>query len=73
MQQENIEGIVNSAERVYYFKFDVEPRERDRIYEYDPRLTKNQTVWTIDQAVPMRGAGGEVVYHAAGVSRVRPN
>lgn len=73
VQQEQLEGLVNTSSRVYYFLYEVNPYEGDRIYEDDPRNEKHQSVWQIDAAVPMRGIGGQIIYWVAGCSRIRPN
>ncbi len=72
-QVENMEGVSNTSQRVYYFLPEVIPYEGDRIYEEDFRTPKNQTVWSIDQAVGMRGVNGDIVYWAAGATRIQPN
>lgn len=72
-QAEQMEGITNTSERIYYFKNDANPYEGDRIYESDLRNEENKTVWVIDQAIPMRGLGGNIVYWYAGATRIKPN
>lgn len=72
-QTEQMEGLLNSSGRVYYFKSDVCPYEGDRIYEEDFRTPNKQTVWVIEQAVPERGNSGVVVYWAVGAGRISPN
>lgn len=75
------EGQVNTSERTYYFKSEVIPFENDRIYEEDLRAEifsgdesqGKYTVWTIDSALPLRGAGGDIDYWVCGVTRTRPN
>lgn len=70
-QQEMAEGILNTSERVYWFRTNAKPFEGDRIYELDPRI--NQTVWTIDVVLPMRGLNGDLEFWKAGATRTRPN
>ncbi len=72
-QQEMVEGILNTSERIYFFKHDSFPYEGDRIYEEDPRNLNRQSVFVIDQALPMRGPNGEIVFYTVGATRVRPN
>ena len=72
-QTEQMEGLVNTTNRVYYFKADVCPYEGDRIYETDYRSEDKQTIWVIEQAVPERGKGGSLVYWATGATRIVPN
>jgi PAS domain-containing protein len=73
LQVEKAEGLINTAQRVYYFMAEVNPWEGDRIYEEEFRTPDKQSVWVIDQAVPMRGINGEVIYWYAGATRIRPN
>ena len=71
IQTEEVVGIVDTSERLYYFRSEVHPFEGDRIYEYDPRVV--QTVWEMDAVTMMRGLGGQLEYYTAGVTRIRPN
>jgi hypothetical protein len=73
MRQEMREGILNTAERIYYFRYDANPFEGDRIYEIEPRPKDRQIVWLIDGAVPMFGINGNLVYWVCGATRIRPN
>lgn len=73
MRQEMREGILNTAERVYYFRYDANPFDNDRIYELEPRPRDRQIVWVIDGAVPMFGPNGNLVYWMAGATRIRPS
>lgn len=79
VMREREEGIVHSVDMLYYFRREAHPREGDRIYELDPRFegysgsNTGQTTWLIDYALPMRGAGGKIVYYIAGVTREGPN
>jgi hypothetical protein len=70
-KQEQMEGIVATSERVYYFKKDVNPYDGDRIYEEE--FSPEKSVWVIDQVTPMRGTGGTVVYWAVGCTKIRSN
>jgi hypothetical protein len=86
IQQERPEGITHAVDMVYYFLLEAEPREMDRIYEYDPRYkdvifsSENsgelqgyaQSVWTIDYSMPMRAENGEIVFWTVGVTRDTP-
>lgn len=71
MRQEMREGILNTAERIYYFRYDANPFDNDRIYELEPR--PRQVVWVIDGAVPQFGPNGNLVYWMVGATRIRPN
>jgi len=76
IDQEQIEGITHEADMIYYFQWDVNPREGDMIYEPDPRYEdyplKGATAWVISYTVPMRGAGGRVEYWMVGADREEP-
>lgn len=72
-QSEQMEGLVNTSERIYYFRSEVNPYEGDRIYELDYRNSSYQSVWVIDQAFPMRGLDGHIIYWATGATRIKPN
>jgi len=66
-QREMMEGVLNTSERIYYFRTDAIPSERDRIYEED------DTKWSIDQVMPLRGENGIISYYVAGATRIRAN
>lgn len=70
---ERPEGLVHSVDMVYYFLWDVDPQDGDRIYEMDERFVNKQSTWVIDYAYPMRGKGGRVEYWVAGVTREGPD
>lgn len=72
-REEAIEGIFNTSERAYYFKYDVHPFENDRVYDYNDRAPSTQEIWLIDAAVGMRGEDGRIIYYVAGVTREEPN
>lgn len=72
-QTEQMEGLLNTTNRAYYFKADVCPYEGDLIYETDYRSEDKQTIWVIEQAVPEHGEKGSLVYWAVGATRIRPN
>lgn len=74
-QDEAIEGILSSSDRIYYFQSEAQPFDGDRIYETDPRVQRpvDQTVWQVDTAIPLRGVNGDIDYYVAGASRIRPN
>jgi len=71
--QEEIEGLLSTSERVYFFKESAQPFDGDRIYEENPRTETNQTVWSIDTVVGLRGIAGEIVYYIASATRIQPN
>lgn len=73
MRQEMKEGILNTAERIYYFRYDANPFDNDRVYEIEPRPKDRQIVWVIDGAVPMFGPNGNLVYWVCGATRIRPS
>lgn len=67
--QEEEEGVAVTPDNVFYFKWDVNPGEGDRIYERFPNQVNNTAVWLIDYAQPFRGFKGEIIYWACGVTR----
>lgn len=75
--QEQEQGVTYDAEMVYYFKWNVNPREGEALFEADPRYRgfklDGATKWRIAFAIPMRGVGGRVEYWVAGVDRDEPN
>lgn len=71
--EERIEGIVHSADRVYYFPFFAAPGEGDRIYQSDPRNTDKVETYLIDFALPHRGRRGRIEYWSVGATRESPN
>lgn len=72
-QAEQMEGILNTTDRSYYFKYDVNPFEGDRIYDYLDRNEDDKEVWLINSAVGLRGTDGRIIYWVAGVTRIWPN
>jgi hypothetical protein len=73
IRREDIEGIINTNERIYYFRYDANPFDNDRIYEIENNPKDKQSVWIIDGVVPMYGIGGNLIYWVAGATRIRPN
>lgn len=72
IQQEAIEGQIHNVDMLYYFKWNVSPREGDRIYEMDERFQNKLSTFLIEYALPMRGQGGRVEYYVIGCSRELP-
>lgn len=77
INQEQIEGITYDAEMLYYFKWNVNPREGEALFELDPRYKgfelNGATRWKFSFAIPMRGIGGRVEYWVVGVDRTDPS
>lgn len=72
--QDKMEGLVATSERIYYFRKGAYPYTGDRIYEYDDAERRvGQSTWIIDEVLPMRGTGGQIIYWMAGVTQERPN
>lgn len=67
---ENAEGLTVNAEMIYYFDSLSNPKSGDRIYEEYPTGTQ---VFMIDQATPVRGRLGKIIYWVAGATREDPN
>lgn len=75
-RQEKKEGVLSTSERIYYFRYSADPFEGDRIYEYDistVRTEDKRITFIIDQALPMRGEGGTIVYWMVGATRETTN
>jgi hypothetical protein len=69
LAREQPEGVGVSPDNIFYFKWDVNPGEGDRIYEEMPNQTSNTAVWLIDYAQPFRGFDGQIVYWICGCTR----
>ena len=67
------EGITHDSEAVYYFRWDANPREGDRIYENIEIYPNGIETFLIDKAIPMRARGGRIEYWACGASQETPN
>lgn len=63
--QERPEGIDADVDLIYYFKWDVNPKSGDRIYDQDPTGTKR---YIIDWSLPMRFQNGRIEYWTVGVT-----
>jgi hypothetical protein len=72
-KEEALEGILNTTDRSYYLKYDVNPFENDRIYDYSPRAPGQTEVWKIDAVVGLRGDNGRVIYWVLGATREIPS
>lgn len=70
-QDEATEGVLNTTQRVYFFRKEAIPFDGDRIYEDDPRVTT--TGWIIEGVIPLRGLNGDIEYYKAGATRFLPN
>lgn len=69
---ENPEGWTHDPTQIYYFKWDVNPGEGDRIYEEDPSQPGGYTTWLISEIFGERGKGGRIEYWICGVLREQP-
>lgn len=65
VKEEMPEGLVQDVDKLFYFRWDVNPDKHDRIYENEPN---GREVYVIDWAQPFRGPGGAVIYWAIGAS-----
>lgn len=78
--QQEREGVVSNVDRVYWFRWDVNPAEGDIIIDSKPtdgmtgskHVRREPEKFVIDYAQPMRGNGGRIEYWACGVSRTGP-
>lgn len=66
------ETVIQDVDLFFYFSWDVNPRENDRLYEEDPRYASNHSIWRIKYALPMRGRGGRIEYWVCGSNRESP-
>lgn len=70
--QQAREGVETNVDRVYWFRWDVNPTEGDRIIDHKPEgnpPTLKQEAFLIDYAQPMRGNGGRIEYWSCGATR----
>lgn len=70
---ENDEGWTHDPTQIYYFKWDVNPGEGDRIYEHDEAVPNKYTTWLISEVFAERGLGGRVEFWTVGVLRELPH
>jgi hypothetical protein len=73
LANESLEGITHGAGMVYYFQWNCNPREGDRIYENLELYPDDLNIWTIDWAEPKRGKGGRIEFWTVGATRESPN
>jgi hypothetical protein len=69
---EDLPGLNHEFDLVFYFKWDAEPRRGDRIYEENDGLPNNTARYTIDEALPMRGVAGQIIYWIVGATEETP-
>lgn len=67
IKDEMPEGLVQDVDKIFYFRYDVNPDKHDRIYEHEPT---RRLIYVVDWAQPLRGPGGAVVYWAVGASLI---
>ena len=65
--QEDVEGLVQSSDMLYYFESKINPKSGDRIYEDYPKDKRN--VYLVDQAIPVYGKYGRIAYWVVGASQ----
>lgn len=63
--QEQAEGIDAEVDLIYYFKWDVNPKSGDRIYDQNPTGVRR---YVIDWSQPMRYQNGRIEYWIVGAS-----
>lgn len=66
--QEQEQGTVHDADMVYYFRFNANPREGDRIYDDAERTSDDVRRYTIDWVTPMRGIHGRIEFWTVGAT-----
>lgn len=62
-------GVTHDADMVYYFRYNANPEEGDRIYDNVGREDGDVRRYIIDWATPMRGANGRIEYWTTGATR----
>ncbi len=70
--QEDMAGVNYNFDLVFYFKWDAEPRRGDRIYEENDGLPNDTARYIIDEALPMRGMAGQIIYWTVGATEETP-
>lgn len=81
--QEADAGLRTDVDLVFWFLWDVNPKEGDIIYEELPQSKKGGdgklisstygSSWVIDYAYPFRGIGGRVEYWGCGATKDEPD
>lgn len=79
-RNEEIEGIVTDVDMIFYFPWDSNPKEQDRIYVSDDRYNvptntdySGHELYVVEYAMPMRGWGGRIEFYEVGAVRKDPN
>lgn len=70
--QEASEGITHDYDQVFYFKYNAEPHRGDRIYEEYQGRPNDTATYLIDEALPLRGNHGEIVFWTVGATQETP-
>lgn len=73
LAEEMPEGVVTNVDIVFWFAWDVNPSEGDRIYEPRPDIPQGYIIFTIDYSWPLRGRRGRIEYWACGCTKSSPN
>lgn len=72
LANEDPEGITHSFDLTFYFRWDAEPRRGDRIYEANKSLPDHKSTYLIDEALPMRGEKGQIIFWTVGATQETP-
>ncbi len=67
VKEEMPEGLVHDVDKLFYFRWDVNPDKHDRVYEGKPG---GREIYVVDWSQPFRGPGGAVIYWAVGASLI---
>lgn len=74
LRDEQFEGVLADLDLVYWFRWDVNPTQGDRIYDNITNgVPENQEIYVIDKAVPLKGHHGRVEFWACGCTQKKPN
>lgn len=75
-----MEGAVTNVDMVFYFQWDADPKEGDRIYVEDKRYDiagskdyLGMEIYEVDYALANRGVGGRIEFWTVGATREKPH
>lgn len=79
-REEVTEGVVTYVDLLFYFQWDANPKEGDRIYVEDDRFKIQESkeyfgmeVYKVDYALANIGVGGRIEYWTVGATREEPH
>jgi hypothetical protein len=63
------EGLEAKHDIIYYFQANVNPKQGDRIYENYSSRNRNYSIFIIENATPIRGRLGKILFWTVGAKR----